>query len=66
MRRDRGEVLGAAMEVDAELGVPDEEKSLSEGAVAPGQVIRSGNRTSRSGPEASRTTESTQTECDAA
>ncbi|WP_329373454.1 hypothetical protein [Streptomyces sp. NBC_01483] len=23
------------MEVDAELGVPDEEKSLSEGAVAP-------------------------------
>lgn len=54
------------MEVDAELGVPDEEKSLSEGAVAPGQVIRSGNRASRSGPEASRTTESTQTERDAA
>jgi hypothetical protein len=52
--------------IDAELGVPDEEKSLSEGAVAPGQVIRSGNRASRSGPEASRTTESTQTERDAA
>ncbi|WUV31765.1 hypothetical protein OG318_11655 [Streptomyces sp. NBC_01483] len=27
--------LGSRMEVDAELGVPDEEKSLSEGAVAP-------------------------------